>query len=91
MLRLLLWVLNLIVWMAKFILMSIQQLLQLPLVFLKPTTIEEKRQAVKMSLLCATILTGAFLMFSEYPIVGVILILGPMLIGAFLIREDGSI
>lgn len=84
-------ILELIIWIFKFTISSILQLIQTPFILLSSDPMAEKNQAIKHGLFSIPILTGVWLIFSDHVLIGLILTLGAMVLGSMLIKDDGSL
>jgi hypothetical protein len=84
-------ILELIVWMVKFIWISIVEVLKTPFILLSGAPREEKVIAVKQALFSVPILGGAYLMAVGHLLGGACLTLGTMVLGTLLIKDDGTL
>ncbi len=84
-------IIEMVGWIIKFVFVSVYHLVSLPFVLISGKSWDYKRQYLISSLLSAPILFGAYLMFDDHIVLGVLLILGAMILGAVLVKEDGTI
>lgn len=77
--------------MFKFIIASVIVLVQTPIILLSATPIESKLQSLKHALFSIPIIIGTYMSFTGDVVLGVVLILGSMVLGALIVRGNGEL
>jgi hypothetical protein len=83
-------IIEFIFWMIKFAILSIIQPFQSLIILLGKNSYEDKRQAIIAGLYSLPFLIGIYLIIVTYYIVGIILIIASMFLGAMIIKKDGT-
>jgi hypothetical protein len=83
-------IIELLIWVVKFVFLSVFQLISFPFILFSAVSTEEKVQAFKESLMSAGILLGAYLIYVGSTWLGLGLIIGIMTFGALVIKDDGT-
>ncbi len=83
-------IIELFLWIVKFVFVSVFQLISFPFLLFSSASAAEKTQAFKESLVSAGVLLGAYLVYSGSTGLGIGLIVGIMVFGALIVKDDGS-
>jgi hypothetical protein len=83
-------IIELFVWIVKFIFMSIAHIITFPFLLFSGASADAKMQGFKELLISAGILLGAYLVFTGSTWLGLGLIVGIMIFGALVIKDDGT-
>ena len=83
-------IIEMIIWIFKFTITGVFQLIQTPFILFSSAPTEKKIQSIKQGLFTIPILIGVWLIFTDNIILGLILTVGAMVLGAMLIKDDGT-
>jgi hypothetical protein len=84
-------VIELMVWILKFVFMSISHFITFPFLLFSAASFEQKLQGFKELLLSLGILLGVYLVLIGKIWLGIGLILGLMIFAALVIKDDGTL